>query len=96
MKSVTREKTDAQDESRVVRKSKARGGSSNQSLLKRKMYPVHPHGGSRERRESYAIVRWRTGVFGDVSPKETVGGESAMTQSSAGNNRCGKGSQEIG
>src|ERR1700733_1973012 len=42
---IRAKKTSAQDESRVVKKSKARGGSSNQSLLKRKTIPLDPHGG---------------------------------------------------
>jgi hypothetical protein len=83
----------AQDESRVMKKSKARGGSSNQSLLERKTIPAAcPTGESKGRRESYAIVRWRTGVFWKCVTKKTVGeGESAVTQSSVGNNRRGKG-----
>ena len=89
-------KTNAQDESRVVKKSKARGGSSNQSLLKRKTIPLHPHGRSMGRRESYAIVRWRTGVFWKCVTKKTVGeAESAMTQSSAGNNRRERGAKKL-
>jgi len=70
---TTREKTNAQDESRVVKKSKARGGSSNQSLLERNTIPLHLHGRCKGRRESYAIVRWRTGVFWKCVTKKTVG-----------------------
>jgi len=57
-----RKDEDAQDESRVVKKRRQRGHRINR-CSSAETIPLQPLRGSRGRRESYAIMRWRTGVF---------------------------------